>query len=643
MFKFTVIAATLFITTSLNMISTTISWRRVKSRIGFYFAMGMTGVTFWTLASGLDYAAVPLPLKIYFAKWEYVFYHLALVFFLLFIMSFAGYKSALKNKLVITALWVIPISNILLAWTNDWTGWLWKGFVKSQFGDNTVIFEHGFAFLWVTATGYMLLASIVATSWVAMRRSSGFAQRQGRLLFYGSLLPLVGNLIYLFQPSEFDGVDWSSILFSVVSIFFLWALYGMNLLDVIPIAREKLIDQLGDGMIVLDTRNRIIDINQSGAKLLNSTIASLLGKKLADYLPNAGFLSDKPTTEEVSTELEIESPSLRFFDVLVTPLFDGQATRLGSLVVLRNITKRKQNELRLLLLNQTVEQSPNAILITDLDGNITYVNSAFTAITGYTTEEVLGKKTAILKSGYMPKEVYENLWQTIQSGQIWEGELNNKKKNGELFWENTRIAPLMDQDGQISSFVAIKVDITENKRVRDELRRTAITDSLTGLFNRRYFFEIAQKEFLKSIRYNRPLSVILFDIDLFKSINDTHGHLAGDQVLTQVGALLIQKERIADFSARYGGEEFVILLPETDCRGAKNAAERLRNLLETSPVYSDGIEIRFTASFGVAGISDRDDSETFDYLISNADQALYEAKRLGRNQVICHCEAQPER
>lgn len=642
MFKFTVIAATLLITASLNIISTTISWSRAKSRIGLYFAIGMTGVTFWTLASGLDYAAVPIPLKIYFAKWEYVFYHITLVFFLMFIMSFAGYKTLLKNKLVITVLWVIPTINILLAWTNDWTGWLWVGFVESNFGNNTIIFEHGFAFLWVTATGYMLLASIIAASWIAMRRSFGFARRQGQVLFYGSLLPLIGNLIYLFQPPAFDGVDWSSIFISGSSVLFLWAFYGTNLINVIPIAREKLMDRSGDGMIVLDSRNYIIDINESAARLLNLTVASLLGKKLADYLPNAKFLSREALEEELSTELEIEAPTPRFFDVLVTPLFEGQKTIIGSLVVLRDITKRRQNELRLLLLNQTVEQSPNSVVITDLDGNITYVNSAFTAITGYSAKEVLGKKTSILKSGYMSKEVYENLWQTILSGKTWEGELNNIKKGGELFWENTRIAPLLNQDGEISNFVAIKVDITERKRAQDELERMAITDPLTGLFNRRYFFEVAQKEFLKSIRYNRPLSVVLFDIDMFKSINDTYGHLAGDQILAQIGVILTQKERETDLSARYGGEEFVLLLPETDCEGARNTAERLRSLLETSPIYYENHKIQFTASFGVAGIGNRDYPETFDYLILQADKALYEAKRISRNTVICSCETQSE-
>lgn len=246
--------------------------------------------------------------------------------------------------------------------------------------------------MWVTATGYMLIASIIVASWVAMRSSFRLARLQGRMLFFGSLLPLVGNLIYLFQPPAFDGVDWSSLFISASSVFFLWALYGMNLINIIPIARETLIDRSSDGMIVLDTRNHIIDINQSAAKLLNSTISNLLGKKLADYIPHADFLSERSTGEELSTEMKIKAPYPRFFDVLVTPLFEGQKKMIGSLLVLRDITKRRQNELRLLLLNQTVEQSPNSILITDPDGNITYVNPAFTTFTGYAAQEVLEKK-----------------------------------------------------------------------------------------------------------------------------------------------------------------------------------------------------------------------------------------------------------
>lgn len=490
----------------------------------------------------------------------------------------------------------------------------------------------------MAGTGYVLIASIVLVSWLAARRGSEYSRRQGRLLFFASLLPLVGNLFYQFQPLKFDGVDWSSILFSISSLLFLWALYGTSLLDLVPIAREKLIDSLSDGMIVLDLQGRIVDINQSAAQMIGSLPQQLVGRKLEDFLAFAKALSEQPPEQEIRTELEVGSSEKRYFDVLLSPLFEGQVTVVGHLIIFRNVTSRKQNELRLLQLTQAVEQSPASVVITDVGGNITYVNPQFTRLTGYTLDEIMGKNPKILKSGQTPVEIYRELWSTIKSGKTWTGEILNRKKNGELYWQRGIIAPVLDHDGRILNFIAVKEDVTERKHAQDELQRLARTDPLTGLFNRRHFFEVAEKEFNKSVRYNRPLSVILFDIDLFKEINDTHGHIIGDQVLMQIGNVLRNKERETDLAARYGGEEFVVLLPETDCEGAKSTAERLRKLVEDSLIYNDKFTIHFTASFGVAGKDMIKSTDTFDHLISQADQAMYTAKRMGRNRVASYFE-----
>ncbi len=212
-------------------------------------------------------------------------------------------------------------------------------------------------------------------------------------------------------------------------------------------------------------------------------------------------------------------------------------------------------------------------------------------------------------------------------------ELNITLENARIELEDRvvkRTRELSDLNMQLSE------EISERKYAEDELRRLASVDFLTSLFNRRYFFEIGRQEFVQSTRYNSPLSVVIFDIDLFKNVNDIHGHLIGDQALVHIGNLVRSITRQPDIPARYGGEEFIILLPETDCAHAQIFAKRLWKLVEASPVPNDGKPIGLTISVGVSGKDEQNNAESFDQLISQADQALYKAKSAGRNRVICH-------
>jgi len=213
--------------------------------------------------------------------------------------------------------------------------------------------------------------------------------------------------------------------------------------------------------------------------------------------------------------------------------------------------------------------------------------------------------------------------------------LENARLFSDLEDELAQRQKLIDELDTTNSELAREIE--ERKRIQEELQKLARTDPLTGLFNRRHFFEIAEKEFAESVRYDRPLSVIILDLDLFKEINDTHGHLVGDQALIHIAELLLKAIRTPDTAARYGGEEFVVLLPETECDNAMLFAERLRKLVEDSPVKKGSDAIHVTASFGVAGQKNKVE-ETLDQLISKADQALYKAKGNGRNQVVCYRE-----
>jgi diguanylate cyclase (GGDEF)-like protein len=177
----------------------------------------------------------------------------------------------------------------------------------------------------------------------------------------------------------------------------------------------------------------------------------------------------------------------------------------------------------------------------------------------------------------------------------------------------------------------LREEIEERKRIEKELQRLAMTDPLTGAYNRRHFFELAQQEFDRSQRYGRQISMIIFDIDFLKQINDSYGHLVGDQILQATAQRFMDNLRQLDIFARYGGDEFVVLLPETDLEQAKLAARRLHDVVSRTPVETLEGPVHLQISMGVACLHDTDDMEK---LLMKADQALYTAKESGRNRVV---------
>ena len=199
-------------------------------------------------------------------------------------------------------------------------------------------------------------------------------------------------------------------------------------------------------------------------------------------------------------------------------------------------------------------------------------------------------------------------------------------------WYDCRDTALRWIDGRIVR-LEVATDITERKRMEDELRRLAISDSLTGLFNRRHFFELAQLEYERFRRYSHPLALIMADIDHFKAVNDQYGHLIGDQVLQAVADTLQRNLRQVDILGRYGGEEFAMALPETDTATARALAERLRTAIADRVFATGQGPLALTLSLGVAAVSDRA-SIDFEHLLDAADRMLYQAKLAGRNRVM---------
>lgn len=265
---------------------------------------------------------------------------------------------------------------------------------------------------------------------------------------------------------------------------------------------------------------------------------------------------------------------------------------------------------------------------TDLSGHIIRVSQAFANASGYRKEEIIGRNHNILRHPDMPSELFKTIWQTISKGTLWQGEIKNLRKDGRSFWVKSSIFPIFNEQGQIKEFTSIQQDISDRKKVE----ALSFKDHLTQVANRHQIETVFESEIERSERYGRQFSVVLLDIDHFKSINDRYGHNVGDKVLQEIAALLKQSTRNTDTVGRWGGEEFILLLPETPLHEAYNMAEKLRLEIEKSTFNN---QLPLTSSFGVAQYRTND---TQDSIIKRADDALYESKNQGRNLVYLELE-----
>ena len=279
------------------------------------------------------------------------------------------------------------------------------------------------------------------------------------------------------------------------------------------------------------------------------------------------------------------------------------------------------------LLAQALDATQDAVMIANAQGEIEFVNHGFELITGYSRVEALGQNPAMLKSGEHTEAFYGRLWAAIQSGQTFRAVFINRHKQGHLIHCEETVSPIRDAGGAVTHFVSVIRDQTARAHTEQTLREQATRDPLTDLLNRRAGEWQLERAFLAAREGQKPFCLILADVDHFKRINDTWGHPAGDQVLQRVAAVLRTGVRATDSVVRWGGEEFLLVLPYCEQAAALLQAERLRERVADAEQGEVG---RVTVSMGVAELQQ---GETLAGLIERVDQALYQAKHAGRNQV----------
>jgi diguanylate cyclase (GGDEF)-like protein/PAS domain S-box-containing protein len=429
----------------------------------------------------------------------------------------------------------------------------------------------------------------------------------------------------------------------------------------------QLLANVNDVIIGTDQNFTITFWNPAAEKIFGWTSHEVIGRQTADVLQTELSEIDRAESIRALAETGIwigevgqhaRDGSRLVFEASIMALYENDGSITGYVSANRDITQRKHAETALheseARFRNLTESLPDAVYILDLvNHNVAYFNHE--AFLGYSRDELMGLGSIL--HGLHPEDTSAVMahWQKVTRGEV-PGSLEYRLRNKAGHWEwvaSRETIVSRGADGAPKEIMVILSTITERKQAEEELRHAkeiieaanrelqqavareqflARTDELTRVNNRRHFFDLAKHEFAVAQRYQHPLSVILFDIDHFKQINDTFGHQVGDEVLHQIAQIAGAHLRAADVLARYGGEEFVLLLPDSTTQQARVLAERIRKGIAERGIDTDIGNVRVTMSAGIAEVLSQED--TLDRLIQRADQALYVAKEAGRNRTI---------
>ena len=412
---------------------------------------------------------------------------------------------------------------------------------------------------------------------------------------------------------------------------------------------ESLINYSNAPIVVWNSQMRITRFNHafeilsgySEGEMLGRPVEMLFPQRLAgEYMQqiNGAVSSNHWETTEV-TILHRDGAERTILWNPATIYDQNEKTALATIAHGQDITERKQMEKMLSSARdfylKLLSHAPALIWRADTDAKCDWFNKTWLDFTGRTLEQEMGDGWA---EGVHPDDYSRclNIYlEAFGARQPFVMDYRLRHASSEYRWITDHGIPIETISGEFGGYIGYCFDITERRSLQEELQRQATTDSLTGVSNRRYFIEMATNEIKRSARHAHPLAVILMDIDLFKTINDTYGHAVGDRVLVNIARICMEQTRETDHFARFGGDEFVLLLPETTCDQAVNIIERIRRQLLKLSVDPSGKLVPITLSCGLAYLDGV--YEPIDVLLSRADKALYEAKAAGRNEVkIAH-------
>lgn len=396
------------------------------------------------------------------------------------------------------------------------------------------------------------------------------------------------------------------------------------------------VEQTADAIVTVDNEDKITSWNKAAKQTFGYSQDDVYGKylellfpvdKTDDELNQCSISTLGQEGEDICTGLSKTGTKLTVA-ISSSLLKDEHDIPVGKILILRDVTSQKKTEAELKLMASVFEHSAEGILITDDKNHIISINDAYSKITGYQPNEVIGKDPGVFASGKHGPEFYEEMWQTLLSTDQWQGEIWNKRKNNDIYPQLLTISLVRDDLGNVTNHIGIFTDIARQKAQEEHIQFMASHDSLTGLPNRNLLNDRIHQAFANAKRHENKVAVIFMDLDHFKNINDTLGHEVGDLLLKEVALRLQDQVREMDTVCRFGGDEFVLLLTELKQIGPViSITENFITAISNEYQIGDN-KLLVTPSIGISIYPD--DGHEATLIIRQADTAMYHAKRMGR-------------
>ncbi len=663
-----------------------IAWKRAVTSVGRTLALLMGAVFVWSMAAALEAAMPEVAAKVLLSKIGYL--GIASVPVLMFLFAYRFLQSGRKpGTWWSRALWVIPTATVVLAVTNERHRLIWAGVSPvTNASDRLLVYTHG-AFFWVHAGySYLLLFATTVFLLLAFFRFKGVYRKQALALLLAFPLPWIGNALYLSGLAKASsGYDFTPLGFAFSGIVLLWAMFGLQLVDLVPVARERVIESMGESLFILDEAGRLAASNPAARKLIAEVggpaedvpEAKLLGKPAAELVPGwPEFAASLGRPAASDREIILTDGSARVFDLRLSPLLGPGAVVTGWVAILYDITRIKKAETEAVEARKIAEtlreagltlsskldfDQVSALILDLLKRVIPYDIGAFMTIEGAElrlaaikrpadhrnligeTYPIAGsrlcnlavqRKRPVLGTIAGPDDILLPLRPDLAVHSFLGVPIVLRDRvTGLIALYNSGPRAFTEDDAHVAELFSSQVAIAmDNSRRVEMMEKQAGLDELTNLYNRRAFGLMGEREVNRARRYKRPLALIFFDIDRFKGVNDSYGHLIGDHVLRVLTELVTKTTRATDIVCRYGGEEFIVLMPEASREEGLAMAERLRQEVSRMTVVTAGGTLKLTISLGVAALQSEEE-ESIESLIARADRAMYEAKAAGRNTV----------